>query len=71
MILKRGLALVVMADGVLTALSGKSFLRWMRARLPDQIDPMVDWFIGWPGSMLRMGATVQAVVGLVMLLRAR
>ncbi|NLX09633.1 MAG: hypothetical protein GXY36_08260 [Chloroflexi bacterium] len=71
MILKRGLALLVMVDGTLTALSGKSFLRWLRALLPDQIDPMVNWFIGWPSLLLRMGATVQAVVGLMLLLRAR
>jgi len=54
---------VVIADGLLAALVGKPYLRWLGANLPFPFPQVADHFLGWPEWLLRPGGALQAVVG--------
>jgi hypothetical protein len=61
--LKKVLALLIAADGVLTALFGHRFLRWLRQRLPFPMPPVATWLLRWPEALLRGGGAFQALIG--------
>ena len=54
--MRQGLALLVMLDGVLTTVFGKSFLRFLRRRLPFPVPQVAMFFLLWPSGLLRRGA---------------
>jgi hypothetical protein len=66
---KRFAAIIVMLDGIISALWGLGFLRWLEPRLPKLIHPVLDIFFMLPESLFRLGAVAQAIVGWLMLRR--
>ena len=69
--MRQGLALLVMLDGVLTTVFGKSFLRFLRRRLPFPVPQVAMFFLLWPSGLLLRGAAMQALAGLGLLRTAR
>ncbi|HML22569.1 MAG TPA: hypothetical protein PKD09_13025 [Aggregatilinea sp.] len=65
--MKKGLAMVVLLDGVATTVLGKRFLRVLNRRLPSPISYVAGFFLLWPGMLLRRGAAMQALAGLALL----
>jgi hypothetical protein len=70
-VLAKGLSLLVLLDGVTTTILGKRFLRALRTRLPFPAALVARFFLLWPEALLRRGAAMQALTGLVLLRAAR
>ncbi len=69
-ILRRTFAAVMLLDGLLTATLGRKYLCRLRLGPPgNPFRRVVEWFIGWPGWLLRGGAAFQAAAGAGMLMR--
>lgn len=66
----RILAAVLLIDGMLTATLGRKYLCRLRLGPPgNPFRRVVEWFIGWPGWLLRGGAAFQAAAGASMFIR--
>lgn len=65
--MKKRVALLMVLDGIVTTLLGKRFLRVLNERLPSPVSYIAGFFLLWPGALLRRGAAVQALAGLVLL----
>lgn len=61
--MKALLGMIVMLDGIITALWGRTFLRAVRRSVPDFFHPPIDAFLALPEWMLRGGAIIQARLG--------
>ncbi|SHK71046.1 hypothetical protein [Rhodothermus profundi] len=60
---RRAIALLLLADGLMTVVWGRGFLRWQRRWMPHWYKPALDWLLRWPEPLLRLGAAFEAVVG--------
>ena len=60
---------IIMVDGILAALYGDQYLRWLEERLPPPGPDVARWFRSWPEDALRWGAIVQVWLGLWLLRR--
>lgn len=67
--LKRLLAAILLADGLITVVWGRGFLRWQRRIVPEWYKPGLDVLLEWPESLLRLGAASEAVLGGLWLIR--
>lgn len=61
--LSRSLALVLVADGLITVAWGRGFLIRQRRLAPDWYKSVLDWLLGWPEPLLRLGAAIEAALG--------
>jgi hypothetical protein len=69
--IKQALSLLVMADGLISAIGGTGLMRWLRDRLPDPLDPILNFFARMPQPLFRIGAAAQAIIGAILFLRTR
>ncbi len=64
-------AVLIVADGVATAIYGRHILSELRGSLPNPFSSVVGFFQRWPDRWLRVGGVFQALVGLGMFLILR
>jgi uncharacterized protein YndB with AHSA1/START domain len=61
--LQQWLAFALVADGVITVAWGRGFLRWQRRIAPGWYRSVLDAYLEWPESCLRLGAAAEALAG--------
>lgn len=61
--LSRLLVSIFLANGLITVVWGRSFLRWQRRLALRWYRPALDALLGWPELLLRLGAAGEAVLG--------
>ena len=62
-------AMVLVLDGLLTAVLGRRFIAWQRRLVPDWYKVALDGLLELPEGLLRGAAAAEAVLGLVLLAR--
>jgi hypothetical protein len=68
---KNLLALLILADGLVSALLGHEFMVWLERRLPLGLDKIPRFFLGVPEPLFRLGAALQAIIGARLLVSQR
>ena len=62
-------AVILLADGLVTAIFGRRFLWWQRRLVPDWYKLGLDALLDWPEPVLRAAALGEAALGAWGLLR--
>jgi hypothetical protein len=57
------LAVVLIADGLITVAWGRGFLSWQRRIVPGWYKPALDALLDWPESRLRAGTAGETALG--------
>ncbi|BBM73826.1 hypothetical protein [Rhodothermus marinus] len=60
---RRLVAVLLLADGLITVVWGPGFLRWQRRWMPAWYRPVLDGLLRWPEWLLRLGAALEAGLG--------
>jgi hypothetical protein len=61
--------LILLVDGMVTAICGRRFLWWQRRYVPDWYKLGLDALLDWPEPLLRAAALGEAALGAWWLLR--